>query len=181
MAYAGAHGVAGCGPWAVAGSWSLAAAGSPAGLVRQTLGRARGAELVPAAAEAKATAPPGPGDGAVGRETLLAKEKTAVFKILAKTRLEPHRTCAVTSAGCRSVRSDVCKRRARQAGRLPLNPLSWWRPGTPTPHSLGSSPGVTASPVADLALPISAPSVILLPCSPKAESVYNEQVSCSTF
>ncbi|KAM7233615.1 hypothetical protein CapIbe_015751 [Capra ibex] len=26
----------------------------------------------------------------------------AVFKILAKTRLEPHRTCAVTSAGCRS-------------------------------------------------------------------------------
>ena len=52
----------------------------PAGLVRQTLGRARGAELVPAAAEAKATAPPGPGDGAVGRETLLAKEKTVSWQ-----------------------------------------------------------------------------------------------------
>ena len=75
-----AHGVAGCGPWAVAGSWSLAAAGPRAGLVRQTLGRARGAELVPAAAEARATAPPGPGDAAVGRETLLAKEKTVSWQ-----------------------------------------------------------------------------------------------------
>ncbi|CAI9161836.1 unnamed protein product [Rangifer tarandus platyrhynchus] len=31
---------------------------------------------MPAAAEAKATLPPGPGDAGVGRETLLAKEKT---------------------------------------------------------------------------------------------------------
>lgn len=44
------------------------------------VGRARGAELVPAAAEARATAPPGPGDAAVGRETLLAKEKTVSWQ-----------------------------------------------------------------------------------------------------
>lgn len=58
----------------------------------------------------------------------------AVFRILAKSRSEPRVTCAATSAGCRSVGSNVCKRRARRAGLLPLSPVSWWGPGKPTPH-----------------------------------------------
>ena len=54
--------------------------GSEAGLVRRTRGRGRGVQLVPAAAEAKTTVPPGPGDAAVGRETLFANEKTVSWQ-----------------------------------------------------------------------------------------------------
>lgn len=51
------------------------------GHVRRAQGRGRGVQLVPAAAVAKATVPPGQGDAAVGRETLLAKEETVSWQM----------------------------------------------------------------------------------------------------
>lgn len=108
----------------------------------------------------------------------------AVLRIPVKTHSEPHTTCAVTSARCCcSVGSDVCQRGGGQAGwTLAFESSLTVKTGKTHPlRVLAPAPGWLPARWQTLPCQSWPPSVILLRCSPKAESVYNEQVSCSTF